>query len=422
MMSSLASTVDGLVQGVVCRHSPQHPDDVLVATLLRAGAASEARELAWERLHSGRFDRCTSWVSVAFVVATLASTARLLSAGAASEALRLLDDALLLVGSPLPDAVATCTHELVRVAEQQQDDEEPGQQQLHKHHRHQDAEAAAAEQQREKPCRPQVAPGTSLRVIYNPSADVFQRVLDEGMPVIVRGRMAHWPAVHLWAADDFAYMRRVAGKRTVPVELASSLGHTYMDAAAGSWDQVHMTLGEFLDRHVLAAPAGSQVGYMAQHALLEQVPALRRDIVTPEFTRMGLADEADLEEEPAFNVWLGPGGTETPLHHDPRHNLLCQVSGSKFVILFDADDRGMYPAPPPLDHNSLVDFNCPDAARFPLFDQTRGFSGELRAGEMLYIPPLYWHFVRSLEPSCSVNCWWGKQRKMRSRTDGASSN
>lgn len=26
------------------------------------------------------------------------------------------------------------------------------------------------------------------------------------------------------------------------------------------------------------------------------------------------------------SVWLGPKGTQTPLHCDPYHNLLCQVA------------------------------------------------------------------------------------------------
>jgi lysine-specific demethylase 8 len=121
-------------------------------------------------------------------------------------------------------------------------------------------------------------------------------------------------------------------------------------------------------------------GYLAQHPLFDQIPALRSDILTPEYcclTLMSEGESDDDEEEEvtggaggdgeknggdgstakeldssgnpapqdtagglhkpaagtpkvnpgvqAVNAWFGPAGTVTPLHTDPHHNLLCQV-------------------------------------------------------------------------------------------------
>ncbi len=63
-------------------------------------------------------------------------------------------------------------------------------------------------------------------------------------------------------------------------------------------------------------------GYLAQHPLFDQIPSLRSDIVTPDYCCLG--QEGELR---AVNAWLGPGGTTTPLHTDPHHNLLAQVRG-----------------------------------------------------------------------------------------------
>lgn len=76
-----------------------------------------------------------------------------------------------------------------------------------------------------------------------------------------------------------------------------------------------------------------ETAYLAQHELFDQIPPLRRDIMTPDYCALLLADEEDDggAESVATNAWFGPGGTVSPLHNDPFHNLLAQVVGSKRV-------------------------------------------------------------------------------------------
>jgi len=97
---------------------------------------------------------------------------------------------------------------------------------------------------------------------------------------------------------------------------------------------------------------------------------------------------------------------------DPRHNLLAQVSGTKSVVLFDPSQdtaRRLYPVTSGLCTNtSQVNAAAPDLARFPLFKEAVGWHGDLAAGEMLYLPPRWWHYVASRSTSYSVSFWWGK--------------
>lgn len=136
-----------------------------------------------------------------------------------------------------------------------------------------------------------------------------------------------------------SYIRRVAGRRTVPVELGGSY-------TGEGWRQELMTIGDFIGRFIEStaeegedpADSGGSSGnggkaYLAQHQLFDQIPALRRDIMTPDYCALLLEDEEDDgdAESVATNAWFGPAGTISPLHNDPFHNLLAQVVGTKRV-------------------------------------------------------------------------------------------
>ena len=85
-----------------------------------------------------------------------------------------------------------------------------------------------------------------------------------------------------------------------------------------------------------------EVGYLAQHRLLDRLPVLRKDILVPDYCALLTeADEQYLQSteeggagtdggcaDVVINMWLGPCTTVSPLHHDPYHNLLAQIHGT----------------------------------------------------------------------------------------------
>ena len=66
----------------------------------------------------------------------------------------------------------------------------------------------------------------------------------------------------------------------------------------------------------------------------------------------------------------------------------------------------LYPNEGMLSNTSQVDVENIDLERFPLLSGVKYEHAVLQAGEMLYIPPKHWHYVRSLDVSFSVSFWW----------------
>jgi hypothetical protein len=86
-----------------------------------------------------------------------------------------------------------------------------------------------------------------------------------------------------------------------------------------------------------------------------------------------------------------------------------QIWGEKRVTLYSPDERPLLYAcstTPQGDHEpdgTDVNPDEPDYDRFPLFRQAHRLDVVIGPGDMLFIPDGWWHHVRSLTPSFSVN-------------------
>ncbi|XP_049949234.1 bifunctional peptidase and arginyl-hydroxylase JMJD5 isoform X1 [Schistocerca serialis cubense] len=243
--------------------------------------------------------------------------------------------------------------------------------------------------------------GTPVPTVECPSLESFYAMYFKPLvPVKITGCMSHWPAMERWT--DFTYLQAKAGARTVPVELGPHYLHP-------DWSQKLMTVGTFIKDYVRNPESGKDVGYLAQHPLFDQIPELKDDIRIPDYCCLSSEDKNEEQsEDPDINAWFGPQGTVTPLHYDPKHNLLAQVIGEKRVLLYSpTDSDALYPPKSGLVTNTAqVDPEAPDYESFPLYKEISAMETVLLPGEMLYIPPGWWHHVRALSTSFSVSFWW----------------
>ncbi|PBC30364.1 JmjC domain-containing protein [Apis cerana cerana] len=228
-----------------------------------------------------------------------------------------------------------------------------------------------------------------------PSMELFYKeIFMPKIPAILKDCIKHWKALKQW--KDLKYLINVAGNRLVPIEI----GSRYTDE---NWSQQLLNFSEFLQKYILTK--NDQIGYLAQHQLFEQIPELKDDFTIPEYCNF--TDNDDVKQ-PDINVWFGPSGTVSPLHFDPKNNFLCQVFGYKRIILYHPNDSSnLYPYDTRLLNNTAqVDPLSPNYEKWPNFIKARGLMTYLKPGEMLYIPPKWWHHVTSLTSSFSVSFWW----------------
>lgn len=91
-------------------------------------------------------------------------------------------------------------------------------------------------------------------------------------------------------------------------------------------------------------------------------------------------------------------------HYDINDNILCGVRGRKRLLLWHPEEiRHLYP-----DGTSsrVLDVEHPDLNQFPKFAKAVAWEGTLEEGDVLFIPAMWWHNVRTLTPCYGVNVFF----------------
>ncbi|KAG4979630.1 hypothetical protein JHK85_033588 [Glycine max] len=288
---------------------------VSMAVLASGGdirAAEAAREMAWEQLHSGPWHSVLPVWRDAYSMACLHVARHHYGNGEFLDALRVLDLGIIMGGTLLRKDLDSAIEKVL-----------------------------------------QLLPVKSLstKLVVKKSALSLEKFLKDhylsGCPVIISDCMSHWPAKMKWNDED--YLLRVAGDRTVPVEV----GKNYL---CTEWKQELITFSEFLQRIKSDSCSPGGPTYLAQHPLFDQ------------------------------------------------------VVGKKYIRLYSSSlSEELSPHSGTMLHNSSqVDLDDMDEKKFPKVQDLEFVDCILEEGEMLYIPPKWWHYVRSLTTSFSVSFWWSE--------------
>ncbi len=244
-------------------------------------------------------------------------------------------------------------------------------------------------------------------------ASVRAQIIAAERPAVLRGFVGDWPAVRAGAesaASLVAYLHRFTGGGPVDAIMTppEEDGRLFYDAAMSGFNFVRNRL-----------PIATIAEQVLRYAAFEHPPAVAAQSALLRDCLPGFTAENHLSLLPADilpRIWLGNAIT-TPTHLDEWNNIGCVIAGRRRFTLFPPEQiANLYIGPldfaPTGAPMSLVRLHAPDHERFPRFRAAlaAALTAELGPGDAIYIPPLWWHHVESLERfNALVNYWWHAQ-------------
>jgi tRNA wybutosine-synthesizing protein 5 len=229
-----------------------------------------------------------------------------------------------------------------------------------------------------------------VEAIQNITELDFYRNFFSRKPVVLKDAIRDTSCFKTWS---YEHLKNKIGSRSVNVRYIET-GIFNQDSAL-----MPMNFDALIDRATSVQP-DSRSYYLQATSIHSVFPELVESMAKPQFML-----DSDLSSSPL--LWIGAAGCVSPLHYDHYENFLVQVRGTKSLTMFPPSDTAyLYPNINPPRHLSAINLENVDIHAFPLFPNASPVECTICAGDILYIPPNWWHHVRTIEASISINYWF----------------
>jgi len=222
--------------------------------------------------------------------------------------------------------------------------------------------------------------------------DLKKHYISRGIPVVMEGRAKDWPCVKKWSPDWL-------------MENYCEDNVSLFDASTQNMTNVNYNVEETTLKDVLQAmKEGDSSKYSRFNRLLYDHPALVEDFDWKWLYKM----RNTISSGKTFQVFIGGKDTRTTLHAASEHNLFTQVFGTKHWFLYPPEYDIVFDPPitrTPYFHSEF-DPERPDLNAFPNSKYLQTWECELKAGDVLFNPPSWWHQVTNINDSIGVGFRW----------------
>ena len=227
----------------------------------------------------------------------------------------------------------------------------------------------------------------------------FDQILDKGRPVIMRNTamgssMTDWTLPNLIA--------KIGGDRVIVVHEAP--GESFLDFQLKNFRYVKKPFKDFVDEISQGSPQ-----YL--RSLSSENPAGKPANIHDDFPELASSFKLPpllsiIQQRMHSSVLRISGPVTMWLHYDVMANVLCQIHGTKRLLLYPPSDVSLFAIPPGTSSSSI---NCFERGPRRHSSLTLAHSQEawLEPGDILYIPPLWLHTASPVDDiSISVNVFF----------------
>lgn len=230
-------------------------------------------------------------------------------------------------------------------------------------------------------------------------------------PLVLRGLCRDWPLVREALRSPSAFAKALSA-----LDAGTPVDVLHMPPEAEGVVGYDATLDGFNYRHFKVSLTEALTRLAAYSRLEGPVPGLALQSAQVLECMPGFVELHPMRCLPASvlpRLWVGNRVT-TPAHFDASRNLAVVVCGRRRFTLFPTEQvANLYIGPldfaPTGAAITLARPDKPDFERHPRLREAlaNALVAELGPGDALYMPPLWWHQVESMEPlNALVNYWW----------------
>ncbi|XP_034943232.1 bifunctional peptidase and (3S)-lysyl hydroxylase Jmjd7 [Chelonus insularis] len=271
--------------------------------------------------------------------------------------------------------------------------------------------------------------------------EFYRNYVSRNIPVLIKKGILSWPAIKKWNTE---YFRKVLSSKIVNVAVTPN---GYADAIASNPEgkeyftmpeEREMRMTSFLDKLESSRDLNEIFYIQQQNSNFEQYfYELWSDV-----DKLPWATEAFGKDPDAVNFWMGDERAITSMHKDPYENIYCVISGKKYFTLHPPTDLPWIPYkkyPPanykkcgddwiiePVIHDKTVDLSSnstdyttedlipwisvdpltPNYNRYPQYKNVTQLNVTVEAGDILYLPSLWFHHVKQSHACIALNFWY----------------